>query len=200
MRTDVRIPAAGAALAGWLYVPDGGTQRYPLVVMSHGFSAVKSMGLQDYAVVFEQAGIACLLYDHRSLGQSEGEPCQEVDPWQQVHDMRDVISYARSRPEVDPERIGIWGTSYSGSHVLVVAAIDRRVKCVSHRCRSSAALAPFRAGCPPPNSPPFGPTSSTIATRARGESRLATSPSFAKARRERSGCAWSTKSGRIATK
>lgn len=130
MRTDVRIPVAGATLAGWLYLPDTSEPRHPLIVLSHGFSALKSMGLHDYAVVFEQAGFACLVYDHRSLGESEGEPRQEVDPWQQVHDMRDVISYARSQPQVDPERIGLWGTSYSGSHVLVVGAIDRRVKCV----------------------------------------------------------------------
>src|SRR5579864_9816095 len=39
-------------------------------------------------------------------------------------------SYASTLPEVDPARIGIWGSSYSGGHVLVVAAIDRRVKCV----------------------------------------------------------------------
>ena len=130
MRTDVRFPAASAALAGWLYLPEHGEPPHPLVVLSHGFSALKSMGLDEYAVFFERAGLACLVYDHRSIGDSEGEPRNEVDPWQQVHDMRDAISYARALPQVDPERIGVWGTSYSGSHVLVVGAIDRRVKCV----------------------------------------------------------------------
>ena len=130
MRTEVRIPAAGATLAGWLYLPDTAKPRHSLVVMSHGFSALKGMGLDEYASSFAQAEIACLVYDHRSFGASDGEPRQEVDPWQQVHDMRDAISYARSLPQVDPERIGVWGTSYAGSHALVVGAIDRRLRCV----------------------------------------------------------------------
>ena len=54
----------------------------------------------------------------------------EIDPWQQISDMRDAITYTAGRAEVDTDRIGIWGTSYSGGHCLVVAATDRRVKCV----------------------------------------------------------------------
>jgi fermentation-respiration switch protein FrsA (DUF1100 family) len=53
-----------------------------------------------------------------------------VNPWQQVEDYRHGISYARSLDVVDSDRIGIWGTSYSGGHVLMVAAIDKRVKVV----------------------------------------------------------------------
>lgn len=130
MRRDVRFNAGGVQLAGWLYLPETGEGTYPLVVLSHGFSAVRRMGLDDYAQVFERAGLACLVYDHRGFAESQGEPRHEVDPWQQIHDMRDAISFARSLPEVDPERIGVWGTSYAGSHVIVVGAIDRRVKCV----------------------------------------------------------------------
>ena len=53
-----------------------------------------------------------------------------MDPWAQVRDYRHAITWAQTRSEVDPDRIGVWGTSYSGGHVLVVGAIDRRVKCV----------------------------------------------------------------------
>ena len=42
----------------------------------------------------------------------------------------DAITYASTLPEVDAGRIGVWGSSYSGGHVLVVGAIDRRVKAV----------------------------------------------------------------------
>jgi fermentation-respiration switch protein FrsA (DUF1100 family) len=53
-----------------------------------------------------------------------------VDPWRQIADWRRAISYLESRPEVDASRIGLWGTSYAGGHVLVLGATDRRVACV----------------------------------------------------------------------
>ena len=77
-----------------------------------------------------EAGLAALVYDNRNLGASDGEPRQEIDPWAQVRDYRHAITYARTREEVDADRIGVWGSSYSGAHVIVVGAIDRRVKCV----------------------------------------------------------------------
>jgi fermentation-respiration switch protein FrsA (DUF1100 family) len=98
--------------------------------MAHGFSAVKEMDLDRFAEAFAEAGLAALVFDNRNFGASEGQPRYEIDPWQQVHDYRDAITYATIRPEVDRERIGVWGSSYSGGHVLVVGAIDRRVKCV----------------------------------------------------------------------
>src|SRR5919206_2771898 len=127
-RTDVEFNAEGTTLRGWLYRPDG-DGSVPGVVMAHGFSAVKEMYLDSFAEVFAGAGLAALVFDNRNFGASEGEPRQEIDPWAQVRDYRDAITYARTRPEVDPGRIGVWGSSYSGGHVLVVAAIDRRVRC-----------------------------------------------------------------------
>jgi fermentation-respiration switch protein FrsA (DUF1100 family) len=131
MRTDVEFDAEGTTLRGWLYVPDGATGPVPTIVMSHGFSAVKEMYLDRFAEVFAAAGLGALVYDNRNFGASDGEPRLEIDPWEQVRDYRHAISYASTRSEVDADRIGIWGSSYSGGHVLVVGAIDRRVKCVS---------------------------------------------------------------------
>jgi uncharacterized protein len=54
----------------------------------------------------------------------------EIDPWAPVRDYRHAITYAITLPETDAGRIGIWGSSYSGGHVLVVGAIDRRVGAV----------------------------------------------------------------------
>jgi uncharacterized protein len=130
MRQDVEFNAEGVALRGWLYVPDDATGPVPTIVMAHGFSAVKEMYLDAFAEVFAAAGLGALVYDHRNFGASDGEPRQEIDPWAQVRDYRHAITYARTREEVDRDRIGIWGSSYSGGHVLVVGAIDRRVKCV----------------------------------------------------------------------
>jgi hypothetical protein len=98
--------------------------------MAHGFSAVKEMYLDSFAEVFAAAGLNVLVFDNRCFGASDGEPRQEIDPWAQVRDYRHAITYLQTVPEVDPGRIGIWGSSYSGGHVLVVGAIDRRVKAV----------------------------------------------------------------------
>ena len=72
-----------------------------------------------------------VVFDNRNFGASDGEPRQEIDPWQQINDYRDAISYALTRPRPTAHRIGVWGSSYSGAHVLVLGAIDRRIKCVA---------------------------------------------------------------------
>lgn len=130
MRRDIEINAEGTILRGWLYLPERAKGRVPAVVMAHGFSAVKEMYLDRFAEVFSQAGIAALVYDNRNFGASDGEPRQEIDPWQQVRDYRHAITWIGSRAEIDAAHIGVWGSSYSGGHVLTVGAIDRRVKCV----------------------------------------------------------------------
>lgn len=130
MRKDIQFKTTdGTMLRGWHYVPDA-AGRHPTIVLSHGFSAVKEMYLDKYADAFAQAGFASVVYDNRNFGASDGEPRQEIDPWLQVRDYSDAISFALTLEQTDPARIGIWGSSYSGAHVLAVGAIDRRVHCV----------------------------------------------------------------------
>ena len=129
-RRDIEFDAEGVTLRGWFYPAEGAGSPGPAVVMAHGFSAVKEMYLDRFAEVFAAAGLNALVFDNRCFGASDGEPRQEIDPWAQVRDYRNAITYLHTVPEVDPDRIGIWGSSYSGGHVLVVAAIDRRVKAV----------------------------------------------------------------------
>jgi pimeloyl-ACP methyl ester carboxylesterase len=71
-----------------------------------------------------------LIFDYRRLGESGGEPRQHLDPWDQIEDYRNAISHVERLDVVDRERIGIWGISYSGGHVLIAAAIDPRVRSV----------------------------------------------------------------------
>lgn len=120
----------GVTLRGWLFSPEGRKGKVPAIVMAHGFSATKEMYLDRFAEVFAAAGFVVLAYDNRNLGASGGEPRGHIDPWEQISDYRDAITFVSTLPEVDAGRIGIWGSSYSGGHVLVVGAIDRRVKCV----------------------------------------------------------------------
>lgn len=132
MRSDIEFEGyGGTPLRGWLYLPErAAAHPVPGVVMAHGFSAVKEMALDRYAEVFCGAGIAVLVYDHRNLGASDGRPRQELNPWAQARDYRLAIGWLAERPEIDAERIGIWGSSYSGGEVIVVGACDERVKAV----------------------------------------------------------------------
>lgn len=130
MRRDIEFRTEdGVTLRGWHYTPPG-SGRVPTVVMAHGYSAVKEMYLDRFAEAFAGAGLGAVVFDNRNFGASDGEPRQEIDPWQQIRDYRDAITWASTLPEVDADHIGVWGSSYSGAHVLVVGAIDRRVKCV----------------------------------------------------------------------
>ena len=130
MRHDIEFRTEDkVTLRGWHYLPEG-SGRKPTIVMAHGYSAVKEMYLDRFAEAFAEAGLGAIVFDNRNFGASDGEPRQEIDPWQQIRDYRDAITWASSLAEVDSDRIGIWGSSYSGAHVLVVGAIDRRVKAV----------------------------------------------------------------------
>lgn len=129
-RIDVQFPGdADKRLRGWLFVPPG-EQARPAISMCHGFAAVKEHGLDRFARVFAEAGFVVLVHDHRNFGASDGLPRHDIDPWSQIDDWRRAISFLETRPEVDRNRIGIWGTSFSGGHALVLAATDRRVRCV----------------------------------------------------------------------
>jgi fermentation-respiration switch protein FrsA (DUF1100 family) len=123
-RREIEFDAEGVTLRGWFYPAEGVSSSAPAVVMAHGFSAVKEMYLDRFAEVFAAAGLNALVFDNRNFGASDGEPRQEIDPWAQVRDYRDAITYASTLPDVDASRIGIWGSSYSGGHVLVVAGVE----------------------------------------------------------------------------
>ena len=129
-RLDIEFGAEGAVeLGGWLYVP-AGPGPHPAITMAHGYALVKEHALEPFAQAFADDGFVVLLHDHRGFGTSGGEPRQDVDPWRQIADWRRAISFLESRPEVDPERIGLWGTSYAGGHAIVLGATDRRLRCV----------------------------------------------------------------------
>lgn len=106
-----------------------GPDARPGVVMCHGFGGVKAH-IDHYAALFAEAGLAVLLYDHRGFGASEGTPRQEVDPYRQLADWRDAITFAESQPEFDTDRgFGAWGSSFAGGLAIVTAANDPRIRC-----------------------------------------------------------------------
>lgn len=158
-RRDVTIPSlgpvGGATLAAWHYPGRG--DAAPVVVMAHGLGGVKEMRLDAFAERFQAAGYACLVFDYRSFGASGGEPRRVMSVRRQLDDWRAAVAHARTLPGVDPERVVLWGTSFSGGHVLVVGAEDHRVAAVVSQCpftdgpasglamsaRTTARLAPY---------------------------------------------------------
>ena len=128
-RQALWFDSEGVALCGWLARPAAADAPAPLIILTHGLSGIVDLDLAEYAERFVAAGFACFAYDHRNWGRSAGWPRGESDPWRQVGDLREAISFVRTLPDIDPERIGLWGTSYAGGHVLTVSALDRRVRC-----------------------------------------------------------------------
>jgi fermentation-respiration switch protein FrsA (DUF1100 family) len=130
MRRNVTFTSCGLSCAGWLWIPDElapGT-RAPAVVMANAFSAVKEIHLSNYAERFAAAGLVTLAFDYRTFGESEGEPRSQIFPQDQVDDLRNALSWLGEQPEVDPERIGAWGVSLGGGHVMYLSAFDQRIK------------------------------------------------------------------------
>ena len=129
-KQDVEFAAENdVILRGWLFVPDG-PGPHPAVTMAHGFAGVKEHGLERFARVFAAAGFVVLVHDHRGFGASDGSPRYDIDPWVQIADWRRAISFLESQPSVDPDRIGLWGSSYAGGHAIVLGATDRRLRAV----------------------------------------------------------------------
>jgi pimeloyl-ACP methyl ester carboxylesterase len=130
MKKEVEFKSEGVKICGDLYTPDKGKKPFPALVMAGGWCYVKEIVMPHYAKYFLDEGIACLLIDYRNFGASDGEPRQHIDPWKQIEDYKSGVSFLQSLPEIDPERVGIWGISYSGGHVLIAGATDPRVKCI----------------------------------------------------------------------
>jgi len=129
MTESVEVQSGGERLAADLYLPEG-DGPHPCVVLGGGWCYVKELVQPSYARVFAERGLAALVFDYRYMGASTGEPRQHIDPWQQIEDYRNAISYMEARDDVDADRIGAWGISYSGGHVLILGALDARVRAV----------------------------------------------------------------------
>ena len=135
LRREVAFLSGGVTCRAWAYEPaDGVRHPAPCIVMAHGLSGTRNASLEPYAERFAAAGFCVLLFDYRYLGDSDGEPRQLISVPRQLEDWKSAIAFARTMPGVDPERIGLWGCSLSGGHVIVAAARDTRIAAVSAQC------------------------------------------------------------------
>lgn len=137
-RADLSFDSGGRRCAAWLYRPPG-EGPHPCVVLAHGFAGTRAARLGSFAERFRDDDMAALVFDYRHFGDSEGEPRQLLSIRRQLDDWRAAIAFARSLEGVDPERIALWGTSFSGGHVVRLASEDDRVAAV-------VAQAPFTDG------------------------------------------------------
>lgn len=127
---EVSFQSGGVRCAGDLYRPVTAGDGLACVVMGHGGSATKRLGLPASAAKFTAVGLAVLAFDYRHFGASAGEPRQVIDVAEQRDDYRAAVRYVRGRDDIDPRRVALWGTSLSGGHVLAVAAADPAIAAV----------------------------------------------------------------------
>lgn len=151
----------GTRLSGDLFYPAGLSENdsYPAIVMSHGWGGERSHLNQAYAPFFAAEGYVVLTIDYRGWGSSDSRMVvrstsplvieavrQLVDPIDQTEDIINAISFVEGEPGVDPNRIGLWGSSYSGGHTIWVAAHDRRVKAITSQVGSMDSIGIVSAG------------------------------------------------------
>ncbi len=146
------IYSEGVRLAADLFsLKSNEGQELPTILMAHGWGGTKRVLRRD-ALAFARAGYLAVTFDYRGWGESDGrviltrpapkaegktrytaevmEIREVVDPIEQSRDWLNAMHWLQADPQCDAARIGIWGSSYSGGHVLYVAAHDQRVKAV----------------------------------------------------------------------
>lgn len=132
---EVSLASQGVQLRAGLFRPQRTASkksaRLPCIVMAHGLGGTRAAGLEPFARRFTEAGMAALVFDYRGFGLSDGEPRQVVNVRMQLDDWAAAIAYARSLPGVDPQRIALWGSSFSGGLVIAAAVEDGKVAAVS---------------------------------------------------------------------
>ncbi|KAL6749498.1 Alpha/Beta hydrolase protein [Haematococcus lacustris] len=143
-RRTVTFTSQGVNLEGWLYEPQPQpSSPPPCVIMAHGLGAQKDMGLHIYAEQFAQAGMAVLAFDYRGFGGSDGAVRNLVSWPRHLQDWQAALDFVHSgglgKGRVDTTKVGLWGVSFSGGHVLMTASKEENAE----KIRAVVANAPF---------------------------------------------------------
>ncbi len=167
MKEEVIIYSEGTRLAADLFIPDNlkEGEKKPTILLCHGWGGPKSHLSSTYAPHFCDAGFVACTFDYRGWFESDArlitmesqpevdadgymtvraKPVRDVvDPIDQNRDINNVLDYLLERPEVDRSRLGLWGSSYGGGHVVYVAGHDRRIKVVVCQVAPMADIVPI---------------------------------------------------------
>lgn len=128
-RVNTEFRSQGLLCRAWHYQPSAASEA--IIVMAHGLGGTRDAGLEPFAERFAENGYQVLLFDYRHFGASEGEPRQLLSISKQLEDWRAAVAHARQLPGVNPDKVGLWGTSFSGGHVISIAANDPRIAAAS---------------------------------------------------------------------
>ena len=123
---NIQFKSDGITLRGKLITPEA-KDNLPVLIMTHGSSATYDMAIIDYAYEISKSGFAVLLYDHPTIGSSDGEPRVEIELWKQARGYRDSISFVETQSNLDSNKINIWGDSFSSWVAMLVSVVDDRV-------------------------------------------------------------------------
>jgi alpha/beta superfamily hydrolase len=145
MTTRLSFRSGREDCAAWLTLPQG-EGPHPVVVLVHGGGATHAMILERYEQRFSAAGFAVLAFDFRHLGESGGEPRQLMSLKRYFEDIDAVLAFVRTRPELDANRIALWGTSFGASHVVAIAARRGDIAAAVVQCPVLQGRAPALAG------------------------------------------------------
>ncbi|MBI9049708.1 MAG: alpha/beta fold hydrolase [Anaerolineaceae bacterium] len=132
-REDIEYYVDDIMVSGWYYTPTKNA-NHACVIFSHGLCGTKDMELEKYAIKFTNEGYAVLLYDYRYFGESGGEPRQLFGGTYQYDDLKGAIKYARSRDDVDEDKIFLWGTSAGAGYGVSIASEDDKIAGVIAQC------------------------------------------------------------------
>ena len=120
----------GNTVVGNLFKPEGFEQgmRYPAIVVTHPFGAVKEQVPTTYARLLAAQGFITLVFDASYQGESGGEPHFSEFPAVRVEDIRCAVDFLSIHPGVDPERIGALGICAGGGYTVNVSQTEVRIK------------------------------------------------------------------------
>jgi uncharacterized protein len=128
-RQEVHFYSGGHRIKGYWYPPANPQGPAPAVVCCHGFSGMIEVQMVGIPEALSDAGFGALTFYCRGIGESEG-PRGRVMPWEQVEDVRNALTYLQTRDDVDPKRLGLFGSAWGCSVAVAAAALDQRAKAV----------------------------------------------------------------------